>query len=325
MFLDSGLSIPKDVYYTYDALEIYDKGNDVSSWQINKQKISALKKHKLCVFDFSLEHWGRGTVDHVYDTVSECDVNFIILSFDPMDHQKRPNLFFYPYFYFWSIKKFKPGNLPQNNLRQYKWSCLNGRPRGHRIYNYVYSTQQVYYDCSYFTMHNSDYIADRADEIDLDPNSLAQWNVLRHNWSLHWESWPSVFEVTEATTDSYIHLVTESTIGPAVFVTEKTWRPIAYEQLFLVFGNPGTIEFLRNQGVDVFDDLIDHSYDNEQDWKIRCHKVHAELEKLLKKDLMDLYAQTESRRKTNKQNFYNHKFDLQYRNAIETAIDKKLR
>ena len=34
---------------------------------------------------------------------------------------------------------------------------------------------------------------------------------------------------------------------------------------FVVFGNPNSIEFLRNVGFDCLDDLIDHSYDKISD------------------------------------------------------------
>ena len=324
MFFDSGLMLPKNAYYTHDPLVIYDKGSDVKEWALNKQKITDLQKHDLCILDFSLEHWGIGTIDYIYDTVSQCGVNFVLLSFDSTDHQRRPNLFFYPYFYFWSIKKFPHRVFQTDNIRQYKWSCLNGRPRGHRIYNYIYSVDRPYYNDSYFTMHNSEFEADRTDEFILDQNTADRWNNLRNGWPSDWESWPSVFEVTKATKDSYIHLVTETTVSPGVFVTEKTWRPIAYGQLFLILGNPGTVEFLRSQGVDVFDDLIDHSYDNEPNWQLRCHKVHAQLEKLLVQNLTNLYVITESRRRANKQSFYEYKFGKQYRDDIENAIDKNL-
>jgi hypothetical protein len=63
--------------------------------------------------------------------------------------------------------------------------------------------------------------------------------------------------------DSVFNIVTESFISAdLVFLTEKTFKPIIWHQPFIMIGNPGSIEFLRTDGFDVFDDIIDHSYDN---------------------------------------------------------------
>lgn len=47
-----------------------------------------------------------------------------------------------------------------------------------------------------------------------------------------------------------------------VVMSEKPLMPVITEQIPMIVGvNPGTIAHLRNIGVDVFDDIIDHSYD----------------------------------------------------------------
>ena len=38
-----------------------------------------------------------------------------------------------------------------------------------------------------------------------------------------------------------------------------------YETLPIIVSVPGTVELLRKQGFDLFDDIIDHSYDNIAD------------------------------------------------------------
>ena len=63
--------------------------------------------------------------------------------------------------------------------------------------------------------------------------------------------------------DSVFNIVTESFISADdIFLTEKIFKPIIWHQPFIIIGNPGSIEFLRTDGFDVFDDIIDHSYDN---------------------------------------------------------------
>lgn len=46
--------------------------------------------------------------------------------------------------------------------------------------------------------------------------------------------------------------------------TEKTMRVLQLPRPWFLFGNPGAVSMLRNWGFDVFDDWIDHSYDNEK-------------------------------------------------------------
>ena len=43
---------------------------------------------------------------------------------------------------------------------------------------------------------------------------------------------------------------------------------------------PGTIEMLKSQGFDVFDDVVDHAYDNETDHKKRFGMIIDEVKRL---------------------------------------------
>lgn len=46
-----------------------------------------------------------------------------------------------------------------------------------------------------------------------------------------------------------------------IFVTEKTYKCFAWLQMPIWFAVPGLVNEVRAQGFDVFDDIIDHSYD----------------------------------------------------------------
>jgi hypothetical protein len=63
-------------------------------------------------------------------------------------------------------------------------------------------------------------------------------------------------------------LVAESNLTSPVFMSEKTFKPIAFEQPFVVWGSPGTLEYLHTSGFETFDHVIDETYDtiinNEQ-------------------------------------------------------------
>jgi hypothetical protein len=56
-------------------------------------------------------------------------------------------------------------------------------------------------------------------------------------------------------------LVVETQVTGADFVTEKTWKPIAYMHPFMVLGPSGTLKNLRAWGFETYDNLFDESYD----------------------------------------------------------------
>jgi len=65
-----------------------------------------------------------------------------------------------------------------------------------------------------------------------------------------------------------------------VFLTEKTFKAFAYRQLPMWFSVPKTVQAVRDLGFDVFDDIIDHGYDDMYDENVRMEMIVGELERL---------------------------------------------
>jgi hypothetical protein len=90
--------------------------------------------------------------------------------------------------------------------------------------------------------------------------------------------------------ESYFSIVTESIWNSPQIkndityynccLTEKSYKPIAMLQPFIIIGQHYVIDFLRNTGYDVFDDIIDHSYDDEIDQFVRLSKFKQEMFRL---------------------------------------------
>lgn len=307
-----------NVFYSSDPMCVLNPG---FSPDINK--INNLNRYALSVLDFSSEHYGLHGIDYVYHALEQSGVNFLLLVHDPADHKKFDRMFFYPHWYHWSRLNFKIGIVDDN--RKYAWGCLNGNPRPHRIYNYFYSQQQDYFNSACFTFYNGNN-ASRADDVCLTNDVIEFWSTAKNKLPDRdrvLSIGPRADSICNlpALTDSYVHLVAETTVMPKVFVSEKTWKPIASQQLFLMFGNPGTISYLRNQGVDVFDDIIDHSYDSISDWQSRLHQVHKQLQSLISSDLQELYINTKQRRLANAEKFFSGAFDQTYQQTIEQCIN----
>lgn len=82
--------------------------------------------------------------------------------------------------------------------------------------------------------------------------------------------------------DIAVEVVMETNQTPdTFFITEKTFRPIAYGKLFLVVGSPEFEQNLKSMGFDIFDDIIDKSYDSESSY-IRVDAVFKSLGELLR-------------------------------------------
>jgi hypothetical protein len=170
-------------------------------------------------------------------------------------------------------------------------------------------------------MHQTKEESNDSDEIlakkSMPEELMQQWNAIRdqlpaaHNRTFKTRLDHDILD--PAYTDSYINLVTETVVSDTMFITEKTWKPIASAQLFLIVGYKNIMSHLKELGVDTFDDIIDHDYyDHETDWQIRIQKIHQVIAHLLTQDLESIYINTQQRRIANAEKFFNGKFGIKY-------------
>lgn len=74
----------------------------------------------------------------------------------------------------------------------------------------------------------------------------------------------------------------------SIFVTEKTFKAFGMLQLPLWWAVPGTVDCVRNMGFDMFDDVIDHSYDNEHNQDARLNLLMQQVHRLNSMNLVEL-------------------------------------
>jgi len=89
-----------------------------------------------------------------------------------------------------------------------------------------------------------------------------------------------------------------------VFITEKLWKPIIAQQIFVVHGNFGYLKKLREMGFRTFDSVFDESYDQETDPDKRIEKIVSLCQHLRTVDKSKMYRETESIRQHNRDRFY---------------------
>jgi hypothetical protein len=184
-----------------------------------------------------------------------------------------------------------------NTSTIYLYDCLNLRPRPQRVLNFLHllnadllkygnvsmSDQSEWY--GYLDITQAEFLASYKLPIDI-LNKLNSTEVtLLNNYSnlgeikeyhifyerilhnLYKNSWVSI--VTESSYFSYEH---------SIFVSEKTFKPIACMQPFIIVGSRDTLKYLRKLGYKTFHPFIDESYDDLDDQ----HRLPAIMEALKK-------------------------------------------
>lgn len=82
----------------------------------------------------------------------------------------------------------------------------------------------------------------------------------------------------------------------SIFITEKTFKALAWHQFPLWYAVPGLVNAVRKMGFDVFDDLFDnHSYDSISDPWVRMTQVVMLSRRFCDQDLLALRKQHWSR------------------------------
>lgn len=101
------------------------------------------------------------------------------------------------------------------------------------------------------------------DDIEIYQKATANDNIYNFNNSL-----------IEKYSSSFLEFVTETNYNePSFNVTEKFSHSVFGYNIPIFVSSPGYVDFIRSMGFDVFDDIIDHSYDEETDKLKRIHKL----------------------------------------------------
>lgn len=72
--------------------------------------------------------------------------------------------------------------------------------------------------------------------------------------------WSCLFNIVSESSDQ-----SDSDAWKNLMLSEKSFKPFAMRQIPLWMAVPGTVAFIRELGLDVFDDICDHSYDEIED------------------------------------------------------------
>lgn len=255
-------------------------------------------------------------------------------------YTKKENILYCP---FWFLGLSPIDNFVPKNQRRFKFSCLNRQPKPHRLMNFCLFLSAAYSNdscVSFWGQHTYDpipMILNQSQQSFLklknqlmiknllkicnDSNLNKIFSTLEHLMPYHpyepdYDGSNDHAITHPAYSDTYINVVTETSCdfenvydhsdGP--LITEKTIKPLLARQLFLMCADSGSVQFLRDIGIDVFDDVIDHGYDSIYGFKEKTYAIHQELDRLNRMDLPTLFQRLEPRLEKNYKKLFDEKF-----------------
>ena len=272
---------------------------------------------KLLVFDKS-----DGPIDNEMEYISWAEKlvpgrEFIVVTSNYYYHfNKHPKIVHYPRYFFTLLNDKNLVNTPNIvDLRLHKISCLSRNPWIHKTLNLIAMRKQPWFDHVQKSFgwiypeleHQYEYLS--TDVMNLITQDDANYLRSVYPLKLQMDDNLDKFESNACPTyqNCYIDYAPESR-HDQTFISEKTWKPIFSGQFFFILGPCGVIEYLRDIGVDVFDDLIDHGYDNEPDLVAKIGMLMASITKFLENDLDQVWANTLDRRRKNLELVYSPDF-----------------
>jgi len=193
---------------------------------------------------------------------------------------------FIQYDYFLQIMKLVAKNyVIKNKSFKKHFSCLcKGTPRNHR-YGIIYSlwNQNLFnkgtISCEKYKELNeskqSNWINDTV-PTESFMNKLPNWSTNRNKFieslpfkyddknNQHWQienyNEAYIFE------KSFLWISSETKkLQDGVYITEKTWKAIAYGSPFCINGDNGSLKYLQSMGFKTFNEFWDESYDEDND------------------------------------------------------------
>jgi len=173
---------------------------------------------------------------------------------------------------------------------------LNKQPRKHRVKLYNKLLEQGVLDNSIYTFVEGESKRRLEKEYELpgiDPKDYPRWGKDQ--------------DITEMPyVDTVCSIVSETNDNDTdVFMTEKIWKPIMAQHVFVVHGNHLYLQKLREIGFKTFGSYFDESYDLENDKDKKIDAIVSLCKHLKTVNWQDIYRQTIALRQHNYNTFFN--------------------
>jgi len=197
--------------------------------------------------------------------------------------------------------------------KKHEFLYLNKAPRKHRVelYNKLMDAKVLDNSIYTFTMLDEPVRLDKKYELPgIEPKDYPRFGKDQDIYELPYID--TVCSIVSETNDNDYE----------VFMTEKIWKPIMAQQVFVVHGNYLYLQRLKEIGFKTFGNYIDESYDLEQDPEKRINKIVSLCKDLKTKNWQDIYLQTKALRKHNYDTLFNkEKLSLEINKTLNLFLE----
>lgn len=222
-----------------------------------------------------------------YRLYSFCHYPTLFFNYFPnFDYVYKPELVFIH-----SQKNINFDELPKlRKVSLEKTFCfLNNRPTKQRKELFYFFKDNQLLDLSYASYNNNSQRGYTEDEIEQPYKNFIENEVHDDIGPEVGNFYPVHDFLFDVCAETYS---TENYIG----LTEKSIKPFLWGYIPLIYGPPGTYQYLKNLGFDVFDNIVDTSFDNESNHDRRMWRFQQEVLRLSKIPLTEYdIVQLESR------------------------------
>lgn len=109
------------------------------------------------------------------------------------------------------------------------------------------------------------------------------------------------------------------------FFTEKTAKPIMAKRLFVMFAGAHYLRNLRSLGFKTFDNVIDESYDQEEDHERRYQMAFEQVMMLCRRDQAEVLNTIKPTIEHNYNLFHSHDWHQEYIQSLQNSLLGKLK
>ena len=248
-------------------------------------------------------------------------------------YKEQIKFFYIPSFYHW-WGQFMAKTDTQKNIKKHFLST-NNRHDYTRLSLFFYFIRNNLLDKSYFSyigkeidttfndlvnqgagFYLNEFDCKNTEQIDFDsvknliPLYLPNDSIKDSDWSLSLKKYYN---------ESFLSIVVETYCGDnPPFFTEKTWKPIAMKQPFILMNSKHSLKFLQDLGFKTFESVIDETYDNLDNpdrWEFIFREIKR-ISTLSIEELKNKHKQLEDILKHNYNHFY-YVLPKIYNNEIE--------
>jgi hypothetical protein len=240
-----------------------------------------------------IKEWAPIDVHHIQNTVT----NLIIRQLNREEYNEDQDILLDKSRIIGPDYVYYIDNMLLSKDRNTKFVCLNKAPRVHRV--------RLVEEILSRGMEDQGVVSCGYDSINVDYSKICI-KGLQHKFPLQVETTERITNddnvnqtLSDYNQESIITVVAETSCEQVdhplmrggfdkIFITEKTLKAFITGTFPLILGPKNVITYLRNKGFDMFDDIIDHSYDNYADPNIKIKMIVDQLEKLIAMDLETL-------------------------------------